>query len=869
MNAKILLSTILISSLGLTLRGQTTTARLTGSVSDASGAAVPEAKITATHVATGTIRTANSGADGRYTIPLLERGGYQVSAQKQGFRPIVRELTLDVGQIARVDFALEVGEMTEKVTVTAQAPLLQTASAERSGVITGSQLDNLLIRSRSINAFLRLLPGVMDESESEVLGTGMNMNIAGNRNNTNNVALDGLMVMSIGSGTNHAALVSQDAVAEVKVLLTNYQAEYGRTSGANIQIVSKSGSREFHGLGSYFLRHEQFNANNFFNNRLGLAKSRYRYRTWTYNIGGPVYIPNKFNRNRDKLFFFWSQEGWPIKAPQGIRQLTVPTELERAGDFSQSLDLNGGLIPVTDPASGLPFPGNRVPAARLDRSGQSLLKFFPAANFFDRNISGGRYNYVFEAIMDNPIRTDTLKVDYHLNPRNILSGSFSFGSIKSTGSLGVSTLISNWPQMEGTFIIPRKILPVRYQRIFSPTLFNELYVGYLWNGARFDTIDERLQRNRRDTVGFAAGQLYSSSNPLKLVPNASFGGVPNAAILSFDGRFPFYDKQNALTLADNITKMAGAHTLKAGYYMDRIWTDRLSGANFNGSFSFGRDVNNPLETGYAYSNAALGVFGSYTEASKRPFNLWRVSNLEWFVQDNWKVTRRLTLDYGMRFAEVLPLIDQDDAMAGFAPQRYTPSRQPRLIAPTLAGGRRVGVHPSTGEIFPATVIGAIAPGTGDPANGMVVTAQDHSYPHALIRNRGIHYGPRFGFAYDLSGNGKTAVRGGFGIFYNRQNSDVLVSPFTTQLPLVDNPVVYYSTIANLGASPGFVFPQSVAGLDPEGHVPTATNFSLSVQREIGFGTVLDAGYVGSPLVISRRHSIALSVLNGHFPEVSI
>lgn len=840
---------VLISALALIAFGQTTTARLTGSVTDATGAAVPEARLTATNVATGIQRTATSGAEGYYTIPLLERGKYEVALQKQGFRPIVREMTLDVGQIARLDFVLEVGEMTEKVTVTAEAAPVQTASAERSGVITGSQIDNLLIRSRSINGFLRLLPGVVDETVVEVFSPAMGMYTAGSRNNTNNVTLDGLLTTSMGSGTNHAAFINQDSVAEVRVLLTNYQAEYGRTSGANIQVVSKSGGREFHGLGSYFFRHEQFNANNFFNNRLGADKPRYRYRTWTYSIGGPIYIPGKFNRNRDKLFFFWSQEYWPIKSSTALHRVTVPTDLERAGDFSQSLEVNNKLIVVTDPATGQPFSGNRIPVSRTDSNGQALLKFFPAPNFFDRTISGGNYNYVFQSDIVSPIRTSTLKLDYNATANDTLSGSLTLASIKNEGSVDVSAAgwgvsASSWPQMRMAFVIPSRPVVVRYGHTFSPSMINELYVGSLKDGSRTDPIEEEVRRNQRDVVGFNAGQLNPGINPLKLIPNATFGGVTSAASLTIGG-FPSIDKQNNFNLADNVTKFVGGHTLKAGIYGDLINSHRDGQTSNNGSFSFGRDVNNALDSGYAYSNAILGVFATYTEPSSAFAPHYRMRNVEWFVQDNWKVTPRLTLDYGLRFAEVLPSIERDNHVSGFVLSRYDLSRQVRLIQPRLVGGKRAGVDPVSGEVFPAALIGAIAPGVGDPANGMVVAAKNPTYPRALIDNRGVHFAPRFGFAYDPFGKGRTAMRGGFGMFYNRQDMGDAIGGLIFQTPLVDNPVVYYGTLARLLDSRGLLFPQSVSGVDRAGDVPTVMNFSFSIQQDVGFGTVLDVGYVGS------------------------
>ena len=190
-------------------------------------------------------------------------------------------------------------------------------------------------------------------------------------------------------------------MAEVKVLLSNYSAEYGRMSGPNVQVVTKSGSRTFHGGGSYFWRHEEFNASNFFNNRLGLPKPLYRYHTWAYNVGGPVLLPGKFNHGRDKLFFFFSQEYWPLRFSAPIGQLTVPTQLERTGDFSQSLVANRPII-VKDPLTQTPFPNNIVPATRVDRNGQALLKIFPLPNFTDRNVTAGQYNYVFRRRITRP-----------------------------------------------------------------------------------------------------------------------------------------------------------------------------------------------------------------------------------------------------------------------------------------------------------------------------------------------------------------------------------------------------------------------------------------------------------------------------------
>jgi outer membrane receptor protein involved in Fe transport len=830
----------LILPLAATLAGQSITGSIVGSVRDPAGLAVAGAPVTLTHAATGAQRRAATNERGDFVFSSLQPGEYAVSVAMTGFKTLEKRAvmlsaaeTLSVGELA-----LEVGAVAETVTVTAQGASVQVASSERSGVVTSSQVENLLIKGRNVTSLLSTLPGVVDLADADSPDRNFNIYVQGNRRNTNGFMLDGMALNAIGNNFNVLVGVSQDAVAEVKILLTNYQAEHGRMSGASVQIVTKSGTREFHGLGSYFKRHEQFNANNFFNNRLGVGKPRYRFNTWNYNVGGPI--------RRDRLFFFFSQEYWPLKISRPVGQLTVPSELERAGDFSQSVDLNNRVIAVRDPASNQNFAGNRVPASRLDPNGQALLKFFPAPNFFDRAISAGRYNYVFQTDNNVPQRTETLKLDYHINSNNVLFGNYTAYSDRQEGAIGIpSSGGTNWPQMRKTFDNQGKALIGRYQRIFSPTLINELNVGFIHRPADDRVNEAELRRNLRETAGFRVGQFNPASNPLGVIPNATFGGVTNPANLLIEGRFPLVTTHDSFSVTNNLTKTLRSHTFKAGFYADRIWRNAGNAVNFNGSFDFARNVNNPLDTGYAYSNAILGVFNGYTEASNRPFLHFRVSNIEWFVQDNWKVTRRLTLDLGIRLARILPMFERDNLVSGFVPERFDPARQVSLIRPARVGNQRVGVHPGTGATYPAALIGAIAPGTGDPANGLLVAGRDGSYPRSLLDDRGIHFGPRAGFAWDLSGQGRTALRGGFGIFYNRQNLDAVLNPFTTQSPLVENPVITFGTLATLLSSAGLLSPQNVLGIDRSGKIPTVMNFSLSAQQDVGYQTVVDIGYAGS------------------------
>jgi hypothetical protein len=826
---------------------QIVTGSISGTVSDPSGALIPGAAVTLTHEATGMKRNSITDGAGNFTIGGLDAGAYTLTVTGSGFKKYEkRDIMLATGERLPVGtIRLEVGAITETISVTAQGgAIVQTQSAERADVITSTQVDGLLLRGRNVKDLVGLLPGVVMVSEADDLSSGSNFSVMGNRQTFNNIAVDGVPATDMGNGYQLKLTVSQDAVSEVKILISNYQAEYGRMAGSNIQIVTKSGAKDFHGLGSYFKRHEQFNANNFFNNQNAIPKPRYRFNTWTYNIGGPVYIPGKFNVNRDKLFFFWHQEFWPTQS-SATAQRTVPTPLEKEGNFSQSLDVNNKLIALKDPYSGgAPFPGNIIPASRIDRNGQALMKIFHDPNFLDRSISRGQYNYVFVSENELPKSTDTLKLNYNINSNNFLAGSYSGFKEDQTGGFGV-TNAGNWPQMTKTWWSHPKSLTARYTRIISPTVINEFSFCFLSQPAENSYEEEELRRNLRETVGFQIGQFSPKANPLKVVPNATFGGVPNPANLSIEGRFPLYNRYYLYNWSNNLTINRGAHTFKVGAYIETFFRHQKKAIPFNGSFDFGRNVNNPLDTNYAYANAMLGVFNSYTETSGEAWTRQRTGGYEFFVQDNWKVARKLVLDYGLRMHYTLPITDQDNFLAGFVSDRYDPAKAQQLIRPGLdAQRRRVGVHPVTGQIYSVAQIGAIALGVGKLFNGMVVGGEG-GYPRALVKNRGIQWGPRLGFAYDVFGNGKTAIRGGFGMFYNRFFTEGFAGPITGQPPLLQSPVVSFGEIKTLLSSTGLNFPSNVVGADGAGYLPTVMNFSLSVQRDIGYGTVVDIGYGGS------------------------
>lgn len=831
--------------------GQIFTGIMSGTVVDSSGASIPDAAVTLTNPRTGLAVKTISDSAGRFVFPSLELGEYTLTIEKTGFTGIERKgIPLQAGErLALGTLTLAVGTVTQVLSVTAEAAFVKTESSERSGTVNNKQIEGLLVIGRSLPSLVGLLPGVVMTNETDALTRTGQFTAQGARTNANNISVDGIQSTDIDNGSDLKLQVSQDAIAEMQVLLTNYQAEYGSGSGAVINMAVKSGSRTYHGLGSYFTKNEFFDANNFFNNRNSVKRPRARTNTATYNIGGPIPL-GAWNKNKDKLFFFWNQEFWPTKGSFN-GTLTVPTDLEKAGDFSQSVFQNGAPITVRDPFNnGLAFPGNRIPASRIDPNGQVLMKMFPSPNFFDRNVSKGAYNYVFTAPADTPDRFETLRMDYNINSNNQLYGTYTTMHEVQEGFVFRGYFVGNWPQVPLRFQAASKGATLRYAQTLSASMVNEAKFSWMGNPETLQISDESaLNRNLRTNAGFTAGQLAPDvANPEGFIPEATFGGVPNAAYLKIQGRnrLPqMYDPNNLYTWTDNFTMIRGRHTAKAGVQVQRFWRGIAPEASRFGLYDFGVNAVNPLDTSYAYSNAMLGTYNSYTEVTANPYYWSHGGRIDWFLQDTWKVHPRVTLDYGLRMYYLNVAFDANDAWAGFDPKAFDPAKNVQLIQPGLnAQGQRVGINPVNGQQYTQAAIGAIAPGSGTPFNGMISPALDKNMRRGVYDQRGVQFAPRFGFSWDPFGTGKTAVRGGWGMFYN----PIVISnwrTYTAQPPLVQQPVLPFGQISTLTSTPGLLFPSSVRGINAEGKVPTTMNFSLSIQRNIGFGTILDVGYVGS------------------------
>ncbi len=842
-------------------KAQNVTGSISATVTDAGGAVIPNAETTLVNQATGVAQTSRTNVSGMVVYSSIMPGTYAFRINVSGFRSYeMKDIVLtsterrDLGEIV-----MQVGQLSEKIEVTAQATPVQTASSERAGLVSGDQMLNLAIKGRDFLGLLSMLPGVIDTraGSREVGMTGnvlQGLHINGGRESSIMYALDGISAVDTGSNTSVHNEPNMDAIGEVKVLTSNYQAEYGRNSAGTINVIIKSGSRDFHGSGYWYYRHETLNANGFFQNRTNTLKPIYRFNSGGYSVGGPVYIPNKLNKNKDKLFFFWSQEFVRRRLYPGVRFTTTPSAMQRDGDFSQTFDVNGAMIAIKDPTTGANFPGNIVPKSRISTQGQAILKFFPLPNYAETD-PAQRYqrNYRSNVSGDNPRKQEVFRFDYAITPtlnayfrgiRDNDDENWPYGSWVA-GDVNYDMVNTLRPQRGrgGVFSITK---------IFSPTTVNDFTMGATTRGQTFNPVDpSKVARSMMGNIG----QWYPASNESKAIPNVTFGGVPNYINPSL-GNIPYTNENPVFTFADNLNKVIASHSLKAGIYIERMRKDEVGGPNTRGAFAFARNSNNPLDSNYAFSNALLGNFDNYSEGSFRPYSHYRYTQVEWYVQDSWKVSRRLTLDFGVRFYNTPPAHDDRYAITTFDPATYNTKTAAVMIRPGKdAAGKRVGIDPRNGQIYPLPYIGLFVPGSGNYAPGMVVGGKD--YNPGLYDTPLVSVGPRIGFAFDPQGNGKMAIRAGVGMFYDRPQGNVY-SGTNGQPPVAYSPTLYFSSIDTFLQAQGTVGPAGVnapqVGSNP---LPRVMNYSFAVQRDIGFGTVIDAAYVGS----AARHLLYARNIN--------
>lgn len=858
---------------------QNVSSSVIGRVVDPATAVLAGGQVTLTNPDTSSTRATVTDSTGTFRFADVAPGTYTIVAQAPGFKAYkVQNIVVSASETRDVGtLHLELGNVTESISVTAEATPLQLASSEKSQLIDANQLKNVTLKGRDLFGYMKLVPGVIDTTASrDVTSPNAIGGITINGNTSaKNFTVDGITDMDTGSnGTLHYE-PNLDAIQELKILSSNYQAEFGRNSGGTITVVTKGGTKDFHATAQWSHRHEEFNANSWLNNHSvqsnGLAQAipRYRYNVETYTIGGPVVIPKLFNRDRNKLFFFFSQEYTGQFVTGGAQTKYTPTALERQGNFSQTFANNGSLIVITDPTSNnAPFAGNIIPASRADATGfgPATLNFFPLPNFAGTGTQANVVNYFESASATHPRRNDVLRLDPYITSK--IQGYFRW--INDHDDMIALYQGVQFTSGVGGVLGQKGIAPIDHPNpghgysgsvvyTISPTLINEATVGESWNTWSWYSTDKYASESRSLFPSIPTLFPLPTTNPSgvsvtngyqNILPQFQFGtGSPEPNAMTYTRNSTSagnYENFNTIwTVTDNLSKILGSHSFKTGVYIEHNVKIQPNSPAYTGTFNFQPDANNPLNAGNGYANAFLGYVDSYSQATARAVFDTLYWNVEAYIQDNWRVNRRLTLDYGIRFYHQPAQNDLNHTFSNFFTNLYQASAAPRLYLPGTSGGKRVAIDPGTGAVAPVAYIGLYVPNSGNPADGLAVLGQNgvswNTYNISYL-----HAAPRIGFALDLMGDGKTALRGGWGVFYNRLDGNQVYN-LSGQAPYAYVPQVNYTTDSQIAASGGnLIFGPATLYSWPAARVPWnyVQNVSVSLQRSFG-GFVADVGYTGN------------------------
>lgn len=853
------------------LTAQTISGIISGRVVDSTGAVVPGATVKLVQPSTNVAVTTRVLADGNFIFPAVQPGAYYIEIQAPGFKDLVKkDLTLTANErLSAGTIKLQVGSVSQSIVVTADVTPVNTTSAENSGDLDAHQISSELAEGRDFMSMLRTIPGVAWDNGSGSLGSASTPYVNGTRNVYNSASLDGVLGTP-RPGQHMDTPPNLDAISEVKVLTAGYQAEYGEgTAGAAINVVTKSGTNKFHGAGYYYVRNEAFNANDWFNKYKGISRGRYRYNTIGGNIGGPVYWPGHFNRAKNKLFFFYSQEYWPDQIPN-VTDYQVPTQAEANGDFSRT-PVQGvvnpgpndfinikkpGAATNTCPASGTAgnhsgcFTGNVLPSSAINPSTQALVKLIYTAtggpNFTNRAVSAGNYNYIQQSIRNQPTSQEIARIDYDPTEKLHMYGRLLFQVNDDDGYHSTANKLP-W-LMKVNYQTPRQNIGYDLTYTVSPTLLNEFNFGTSTFNENQLYQKSQLALATKNSNGYDLGQIFPANNPLNLYPAVSFGTSHNtksAPSYGWDSRFPMFDRVRWWQANDNLTKILGNHNLKFGYNWatDNYLQAHSSSGTPSGSFDFSSSSNNPNDSYYGYANALEGLFNTYSEPTSRNDYNPRFYVNEWFAQDQWKITPKLTLDYGMRFSYGVPM--SLTVGADFIPGLYNASQAPTLYQ-YVPGGKNA-VDPTTGiATYPAAYADHFVPGTGNLANGTITTKNHAGYPEGMVNGTGLQLGPRLGFAFDPNGDGKMAIRAHGGVFFGPGELQGQGGDMTHQPPIEFVPTQYYGDAKTFTTAGSLLGPTNFNnGFDPHPKGTKIYEYGLQIQREVGLGAVLSVGYEGN------------------------
>jgi len=963
---------------------QSTTGILQGTVIDPAGAAVPDATIVIKDPSAGTTRNATSGADGIFILNGVEPGTYNLTiTAKSGFKvyalsgiPLSPNERRDLGKMT-----LAIGALTEEISVIATNTPVQTSSSENSKLIEAAQLANITIKGRDLFEILQTVPGVTfgnallsgtgADATSNAANTFGSLQINGSGTARTNFVVDGVPDVDNGNNSQVDFEPTMDTIAEIRVLTSNYQAEFGHSSGGQISLITKGGSTSFHGSAFYNKRHEMFNAKDYFTNLNGNQKTISRYGVYGFSIGGPVYIPKVWNVNKNKLFFFFSQEYTKTKPSSTQQAAMVPTAAQLQGNFYDRCLVGTGVngVPCTpgytdnngnDRSTFLVNPnagkttlangnltqlvGTPVYNAASAAIGQAMLKYLPLPNlctaaagifngmaisptncpagFSNHPITNPAWNYgdnyFWTATEVHPRRNDTVRFDWNINEKNRVFVRYSQDYDRDLTNFGIPVrdTSGNFAPTAAEFTKPGHGYAIGLTTTLSSTMVNEFTFGKIFNGiGYYEANDAQVQRSNMGNPpsfdNFATDPLFNDNGKRWLDGNGplSFANyVPTVAYGDSAGRTetapstnpcwngcPYTNQADAWTFADNLTKVVGKHNLKAGVYIERTFkVQDGSQGTYLGSYSFGNDGSgqNPLDTQDGFANAWLGNYRQYAEGQKN-IGDWKFWQTEFYMQDSWRVAPRLTLDLGLRFYSMPPITNVAtgrNASTEFVASAYNSNQVERLYigacvnpsnnavistanGPCPSSATTKAYDPTTGTFAISSLIGTFVPNavanypsTATPYPGMVIAGSSAALPQGLYTVPFLSPAGRFGFAWDVFGNGKTALRGGIGQFLNRLSYNQIASPSSFP-PVLQTLNLYYGNITNISsgaASLGAVSPGSM-NADFTGHQQNESTYngSLQVQQKVGFSTVVEASWVFE----LRRH-VPLNIPLDYYPLYS-
>ena len=880
------------------LFAQSDLGKISGFIKDPSGATIANAKVTIRNN-TGVERQTTTNDSGYYVVTNVPPGLYTMTAEAPGFqRYETTNNKLDPSADLVIDAALTVGASSQTVEVLASTVQLQTESASLQKLVTREQIDLLELNGRNPIGLAALVPGARSGTTASLTFAFSQgpANFNGSRNPENLITYDGAPATRTRSNGTSLGAADVDSTQEVEILTGNYAPEYGRTSGAQIRIVTKTGTQNFHGAAYEYLRNDAFNANTWSRNANPFLAyvAPMKYNQFGYNLNGPFYIPGKFNTDKKKVFFYWGEE-WVkyhfLESGSSVGSaglLSVPTLKMRAGDFSELLDPNnpfvtrkdssGSKIPVLikDPQSANActaadqsgcFPGNIIPSNRLSPNGVGILNAWPIPNL--TTFIGGNGNWFAAKLHTFDQRKDTAGVDVNLTEKQRLR----FHAM-NYAYLEYQPLDGNTDRTPKFFNRPNKTGSLNHTWTLNPRMVNEVLISASEDVVLIpvDSANffDRTKACAQSTVPCSLNYPYIFPTG-KLLPNR----IPTVNLSNFSGLsggpYPSHSSGPIYDISDSLTWIKANHTLKFGALWERSGEDDNDEINVqacptctnnqNGQFLFtdGRAGG----TGVAVANAALGLFDSYSEIGHRAYTIFRANMWESFAQDSWKTRQNLTLTFGVRYSVIVPYHALWGNMIAFDPRFYD-STKAVTISPTT-GLIQGTVDPQTGLVVGTgadTYNGMVIPGTGFPssAQGRVPEADPTQFDFSrLFRGVSDHYSdiqwgeiqPRLGIAYQL--NKKNVFRVGAGRYTTRLGvSDSIF--LGGNPPFQPNASVTNGLADNPGAGGAANITRVVTTQSKAFKPPESWAWNVTYEREMFLKSLLSVGYVARRGVHLQREA---------------